>query len=61
MRERSGGNNQTSKINVFDPLVEKKIYFTRLIVPRALLGHQTSQLQNQFLFCLVAQYTIIVH
>ena len=50
MPEQSAGNNQTSKINIFDPLVEKKIYSTRLIVTRALLGYQTSQLQNKFFF-----------
>ena len=48
--------------SIFDPLVEKNrvrygknINFTRVVVTLALLGHQTSHLQNKFF---VPSYTI---
>ena len=52
MPEQSEGNNHTSKINVFHG---KNIYFTRVIVDLALLGHQTLDTQNKLFFSLVGQ------
>ena len=49
----------------FDPQVEKNsvqhgntLILLNMIVTPALLGHQTSHLQNKLFFALVAQYTI---